>query len=128
MILLDTCTLYWIVSDPAKLSNSAKNALRANFGSLHISSISAFEVVLNHHKNRVVLPSDPRTWFASVIGRYNITCLPITWEIAAASASLPTIHSDPADRIIIATAIAHTMPILTPDRHIAAYPGATIVW
>jgi PIN domain nuclease of toxin-antitoxin system len=128
MILLDTCSLYWIASDPSKLSANAVNALRANPAVLYVSAISAFEVVLNHRKRRVVLPTEPRTWFAGVLGRYNINCLSITWEIAAASASLPPIHSDPADRIIVATAIAHSLPILTPDHLIAAYPGVGVVW
>ena len=47
--------------------------------------------------------------------------LPLTRDIMFSSALLPMYHKDPADRFIIATAIAHGMPVVTGDRHFAEY-------
>ena len=52
--------------------------------------------------------------------------LPMTWEIAEAAETLPPIHRDPVDRIIVAHALWQDMPILTSDGTIPAYGVATI--
>ena len=128
MILLDTCVLYWLASDHAKLSARARDALRIHAASLSACAISAFEVAINHRKRRVVLPSEPRIFFADLLARYAIDCLPVTWEIAARSVDLPPIHSDPADRLIVATSQVHSLTIITPDAYIRAYPGVSVLW
>jgi len=128
MLLLDTCVLYWLASDQSKLSARAGEFLRSHASSLCASAISGFEVAINHTKGRVVLPSDPQVWFGTLLGRYRIDCLPVTWEIAISSVALPRIHSDPADRIIVATAKLFGIEVLTPDHLIAAYPTIQVVW
>ena len=128
MFLLDTCVLYWLASDPSKLSGTAADVIRDNQGLLRTSTISAFEVALNHRKGRVVLPSSPESWFRALLRRYRIRSVPIGLRAALLAPVLPPLHNDPADRIIVATAQVHSFTILTPDRYITAYPGVTVLW
>ncbi len=53
--------------------------------------------------------------------------LPMTWEVAEAAETLPPIHRDPVDRIIVAHALLQNTPILTSDGTIPAY-GVTTIW
>ena len=54
--------------------------------------------------------------------------IPITGEIAIAAVQLPLLHNDPCDRIIVATAAANAMEILTPDRLVSQYKQAGVIW
>ena len=59
---------------------------------------------------------------------YIFDYLPIDCEVAIRATQLPNLHRDPADRIIIATAMVHQLKIITPDQHIQAYPEIETVW
>ncbi len=128
MLLIDTCVLLWMAGDRARLSPSARRAIESPSETLHVSAVSALEVGLAHKRRRLALPLDPRQWFEEVLIDMGLTVLPVTWEVALASATLPDVHADPFDRIIVATALAHGAIVVSPDPEIAAYPRVTTVW
>ena len=127
MLLLDTCALIWLDTDPSQFSAPATAALAAA-GSICVSAASAFEVAVKHRKGKLGLPLPPPQWFAAVLTAHGIIELPITSPIAIAAAELPLIHSDPFDRIIIATAQLHGLTILTPDATFRSYPSTDVQW
>ncbi len=57
-----------------------------------------------------------------------MTLLPLELGPAATAGTLPWIHSDPFDRILVATARLHSLPIITADETIAKYPGIRTLW
>ncbi len=128
MILLDTCVLLWLATDQKKLSSLAKNIIRDNAGSLNISAISSFEIALKYHRKKLLLPVTPAEWISTVLEHHGIREIPVNSKIATASAGLPFHHNDPADRMIIATAMTLGMTIVTPDPLIARYAGVTARW
>ena len=128
MLLLDTCILIWLSSEADQLSNKAAMAVSDNVGQLYTSAISAWEIALGVSKGRLELGADPIVWFAQVTAKYNVAVVDVTWQVAAASVQLPRHHSDPADRIIIATAIDRGFQIVSPDQEIRRYAGAQIIW
>ena len=128
MLLLDTCALLWLVGDREKLSPTALERIKAQRGELFVSAISAFEIGVKHRKGKLVLPLEPGPWFEAALRFHGLRELPITGSIAASSTSLPALHADPCDRLIVATALLHGMTILTPDPLIAAYPGIQTAW
>lgn len=74
---------------------------------------------------RVTSPLQPKTWFERLLLNPIIELSPLTIEILTDCSFLPgLIHRDPADRIIIATARAHNLSIMTRDRKILAYAEA----
>ncbi len=121
MLLLDTCALIWLVDGQEHLTNKAKKAIENNANNLYISAISAFEISLKYNKGLLGLPLPPLQWFRQALQWHNIVELPVDSLIAVQSTALPKIHHDPADRIIIATAIENQMTILTADKHISSY-------
>jgi PIN domain nuclease of toxin-antitoxin system len=136
MLLLDTCTLLWLVSDRGQLSPAAASAID-QAREVFVSSVSAFEIGTKYRQGKLPLALAPRDWWAAASARLELTELPITAQVAFASTSLPTQlvvegrtvdHRDPGDRFIVATASLHGLAIVTPDAKIAAYPGASVCW
>ena len=121
MLLLDTCTLLWLVIQQDSLSEKARQEIRKAADSLFISAISAFEIGVKVNKKSLAFPMPAQEWFNHACHLHGLIELSIDSEIALYATQLPPIHKDPCDRLIIATAHKHHLTILTPDAHISAY-------
>ena len=128
MLILDTHAFIWLASDQELLAGAAKAAIRANSENLYISSITAFEIALLVKRERLNLPLAAKEFIERALKQHNIEELLIDRSILLRAASLPDIHNDPFDRMIIASALIHNMPIITKDAKIQKYPGITTVW
>ena len=126
-LLLDTCALLWLVLEPQRLSATARAALAQRGNTLSASAFSALEIAIKFQKQRLTLPSDPTTWFPAVLVAYGIDEVPVTAEIALRAPLVNLPHGDPADRVIVATALVHGMVVVTGDAHILACPDITVV-
>jgi PIN domain nuclease of toxin-antitoxin system len=128
MLLLDTHALIWLATDLSKLTETAKSAIRFHASELHISAISALEISLLTQCGKLDWGKKPLSRLERALEHHCVTEVPIDSKIAWMSGQLPAIHRDPFDRIIIATALAHDMTILTKDRTIPTYPKVKAVW
>jgi PIN domain nuclease of toxin-antitoxin system len=131
MIVLDTHTWIWFISKPEVLSKRAKKAVSAAVEekSVLISSISAWEVALLVIKKRLTLSLDVTDWIAKSEGLPFIHFIEISNSIAVKSVNLPQpLHLDPADRIIIATALSAGVPLVTKDKKLLNYPHVETIW
>ena len=128
MILLDTHAFVWLTSDNSMLPDKAKAAITEHALSLCISSITALEIALLVKRERLILPLPVTEYIEKALSFHEIReCLPDR-KILIKSAELPDIHNDPFDRIIIATALVHDMPIITKDRKFTGYPNIITIW
>ena len=83
----------------------------------------------DHGMKRLKLSMDVSDWIANSENLPFIQFIPMSNSIAAKSASLPQpLHSDPADRIIIATALSTGAPIVTKDKKISDYQHVKTIW
>jgi PIN domain nuclease of toxin-antitoxin system len=128
MLLLDTCTILWLAAGSDKLSPKAKKSLLRNCDALFISAITGFEIARKHATGKLDLPMNPKRWYELALETYGLKEIPVTGEIAIASALLPPLHNDPCDRIIIATAKANNLKIVTCDELIAQYSQIETLW
>jgi PIN domain nuclease of toxin-antitoxin system len=131
MIVLDTHAWIWFISNPDLLSKRAKKAVNAAVKdkSILISSISAWELALLVTKNRIKLTLDVTDWIAKSESLPFIQFVPLTNSIAAKSVNLPLpLHPDPADRIIIATALSAGAPLVTKDKKLLDYSSIKTIW
>ena len=119
-IILDTCAILWLGMGGGSLSEDAKRRLSRSYH-LYFSPISAWEIMRKYTDGGIELPEEPHTFLERVCDYFLVEELPLTRDIMFRAASLPMFHKDPADRFIIATAIAHGMPVATGDRHFAEY-------
>ena len=128
MILLDTATWIWRASDPERLSPRARRAIDEADGAL-VSAISVWEVAMLVAKRRIQLDRPVERWVDIALALPGIQLAPLEPAIAVRSTKLPgEFHPDPADRIIVATALENSVPILTPDERIRSYPHVQTVW
>ena len=115
MIVLDThIWVNWILGGDAALSPAVVAAMQRE-SRLVVSGISCFEVSLLVRRGKLELPLPIDEWLTEALGNSGVESLPITCEIANRAAMLPEIHRDPADRIIIATAIVHDAKLASFD-------------
>jgi len=128
VLLLDTCTLLWLAAEASELSARSRALIAAHPNGLHVSAISAFEIALKHRKGKLVLPAEPERWLDEILSFHAVEAIPVDRRIAARSAILPSRHGDPCDRIIVATAAAHGLTILSPDPLLRKYRQAKVVW
>ena len=131
MIVLDTHAWVWWVSSPNKISPSAKKIIDRSIenNEIFISSISAWEIAILVDKDRLRLTLEVNDWIARSERLPFVTFIPIDNAIALKSVLLPgDFHSDPADRIIVATAITARAPLITKDERILNYPYVETIW
>lgn len=122
--LLDTCTFIWLCAEPSKLSESAAARLDADDATVMFSDASALEVVLKWTAGKLHLPEPPRTWIEHQLRVWSIEQAPLSRQSMYRASELPTHHSDPFDRLLVASAIEYEATLVTPDELIHRYPVA----
>lgn len=131
MTVLDTHIWLWWVSNPENLSSRAAKAIKQaiSVNAVYISSISAWEVAMLVEKNRLKLSVDVRDWIRKTEALSFVQFIPVDNTIALRSTSLPgKLHQDPADRIIIATAMVMGAKLITKDEKIRNYRYVKTIW
>ena len=127
-LLLDTCTLLWLVADKNRLSENARVALSSAAEPPFVSGISAFEIAARYRSHGLRLPLPPDDWYREAIEFHGLVELPVTGSIAARAALLPPQEGDLCDRTIVATALENALVVLTPDPSIARFDGVQVLW
>ena len=120
-VLLDTHIWVWWLTPDSPLTLSERSALdaAADRGEVRLAAISLWEVQMLHAKGRLALPLAFASWLGQAVNGRMLTLLPLDFRAVTALDELPsTFHGDPADRLIVATARAHSLPLATRDARI----------
>lgn len=128
MILLDTCALLALADGGTQFSDFTRRRLETPGTRVFVSAISAFEIGQKHRSGKIQLKLPPAEWFPAMLRHHQVDELPVSAALALAATGLPAIHRDPFDRLVIATALAHHLKIVTSDRIIPTYPGVETLW
>ena len=122
-LLLDTHLLLWAAGQPELLSADARSLMEDPQNSLQFSAASLWEVAIKHGLGRSDFKVDPRLLRRGLIDN-GYDELPVTSAHAVVVDSLPPIHKDPFDRILVAQAIVEGIVLLTSDAVVAQYSEA----
>lgn len=138
MILLDTHAWIWWLAQPESLSAAARSAIgRAvepggaggSAEGVAISAISVWELAMLVQRGRLELTMSPSRWLEECERLPFLSILPLDARIALRTASLaPAFHADPADRMIVATALVHGLTLVTQDARIRGHGLVTTIW
>lgn len=124
-LLLDTHIILWAAGQPEKLSEPARAILAQPENSLFFSAASIWEIVIKLGLGREDFKVDPyRLRKMLVVNGY--TELAVTAEHALRIDSLPLLHKDPFDRLLIAQARAEGMTLITTDNAVAQYQESVL--
>jgi PIN domain nuclease of toxin-antitoxin system len=121
-LLLDTHLLLWAAGEPERLSGAALALLDAPDAQLYFSAASIWEVAIKTGLGRADFQVDARLLRRGLLDN-GYTELPIDGAHAAATLSLPPLHKDPFDRLLLAKATVEGFLLLTVDAQVARYPG-----
>ena len=123
MMLLDTHVLIWLLLDNDQLGEYALSLIRSSWadGDIAVSAITFWEIAMLHKKGRLSLISDIESWRAELL-ESGLTEIAVDGQIGIRAVSLEDFHADPADRMIVATAL-EGYRLVTADRRILDWSG-----
>lgn len=124
-VLLDTHLLLCAAGMPRKLSRKARALIEDPDNELIFSAASLWEVAIKRQLGRDDFQVDERVLRRALMDNDYIE-LPITGEHTVTVGTLPAIHKDPFDRILVAQAACEGHVLVTADSQIAKYPGAIV--
>jgi PIN domain nuclease of toxin-antitoxin system len=129
-MLLDTHFIIWYFTNQPCLRGKERTLIQQTIqkDTIYISAISFLEIAMLQRKKKLQIILPLKEWFETFINSTGVTTLPLSLDIALESYALPgTFHPDPADRILVATARLHRIPLLTRDTQILNYGSANHV-
>lgn len=124
-ILLDANVFLWMSAEPERLSNRAKEICENSDNTLYLSSVSANEIAIKYNLQKLRLPKPPSIHIPKYRMANGILSTSLDEESSLLLESLPLLHRDPFDRLLICQALTHDLTILTPDKQIRQYEVET---
>jgi PIN domain nuclease of toxin-antitoxin system len=121
-LLLDTQLLLWAAGQPERLSLGARELLSDPHNELFFSAASLWEVAIKSTLGREDFQVQPRVFRRSLLDN-GYSELPITSQHAVGIDSLPPLHKDPFDRLLLSQAACEGITLLTADTQLARYQG-----
>lgn len=126
-LLLDTQVLIWADAEPAKLSPAARRAIEDPGNQLMVSLASLWEMQIKEALGKLGLARSVKALFLAQTDSLGVNALPIKPDHVWQLASLPRLHGDPFDRLVIAQAQFESLPIVTADSAFREYQ-VDVVW
>ena len=127
MIVADTHAWVWWIGWRHRMSRTALRSMD-EATEIGICAISCWEVALLVEKGRLELDRDVLLWITQALEMPKVRLLDLGPAVAVASTRLEWDHDDPADRMIVATAIAHRAPLVSKDKRIRSFRPANAIW
>jgi PIN domain nuclease of toxin-antitoxin system len=125
-LLLDTHILLWAAGQPEKLSESTRTLLSSPENSLFFSAVSIWEIVIKLGLGREDFKVDPYR-LRKLLVTHGYAELSVTAEHALKVISLPSLHKDPFDRLLLAQARTEGMLLLTCDVSVSQYQESVLI-
>jgi PIN domain nuclease of toxin-antitoxin system len=125
-ILLDTHTFLWWIDNDRRLSSQARTIIGDGSNILFFSAVSGWEIAIKSRLGTLRIPGDLTPFITDHLVRSNITILSIHLSHTLYVYTLPSLHRDPFDRLLVAQSHLEHLPILTVDPLIQQYAVETI--
>ncbi len=122
-VLLDTHVVLWAASDPARLSEAAREMIRDTGHRVVVSAVSIAEMAIKTGLGKLSLPVSPM----ELCRRLGFDLLDLHAAAAERLLTLPALHRDPFDRLLIAQALAGDLQLVSGDDRVLAYPDVRLL-
>ena len=127
-MLLDTHSFIWHTSARSMLSAAAAKAIE-DADRLLVSAITPWEIAIKAAKGKLELDRPTRDWMRMALSHWKVELLPLDPEVSIRSVEVrELLNRDPADCIIVATALHYGVPIITRDATMARFPLIRAIW
>lgn len=125
-VLLDTCEFLWFVSGDPRLPESVADIVRDPANHVYLSVVSFWEISVKHGLGKLQLPEPPALFVPYQRDQHCFLPLALDEEAVARLGSLPNIHRDPFDRMLVCQAQAHGLTLASSDPLVRQYPVSLI--
>ncbi len=122
-LLLDTHILLWWLANDSALKPQVRQLIADPENAVFLSSVTLWEIWLKNSIGKLTLPAD----FEERLAKEKFESLPLAAAHTKAVASLPWLHRDPFDRMLVAQAMTANLRLLTVDETISAYGSMTLL-
>ena len=116
-LLLDTHVLLWSLAGDERLGDRAVEVIEDGRNVVYVSAASIWEISIKRSLGKLRVPDD----VVAEVDAASFTRLPISFEHADAVATLPDLHADPFDRMLVAQATADRLVLMTRDPMVLQY-------
>jgi PIN domain nuclease of toxin-antitoxin system len=121
-LLLDTHIFLWFISGNPQLPLRWQNQIQDPANRVYLSVASVWEATIKYQLGKLPLPESPEIYLPKQRDRHQIDSLTIDEGTIQKLPTLPVLHRDPFDRILICQSIQHDLTLMTIDREIKQYP------
>ena len=121
-LLLDTQALLWCLVAPQRLRRDARRRIESPSETVYVSAVSAWEIELKRALGKLKAPDD----LEDQMKDKRFAELPIQLRHVRALSTLPDLHRDPFDRMLVAQAQTERLVLVTSDDQVLAYPVTTL--
>jgi PIN domain nuclease of toxin-antitoxin system len=125
-LLVDTHVFLWLQTDPERLGEHLPIVEDARTDLL-LSAVSSWEIAIKYRLGKLPLPEAPERWVPDRMRAIRAQALAVEHPHALAVATLPQLHRDPFDRLLVAQATLLGLTIITADPSVAQYPVPTVL-
>jgi PIN domain nuclease of toxin-antitoxin system len=125
-LLLDTHVFLWLQTDPERLGEQLA-LVRDERNQLLLSAVSSWEIAIKYELGKLPLPEPVDRYVPDRMRLIGALAVAIEHPHALAVATLPPLHRDPFDRLLVAQATLLGLTIMTADPAVAQYPISTVV-
>ena len=126
-ILLDTHIFLWFINKDRKLSTKTRDAIRDRNNQVYLSVVSIWESIIKYQLGKLPFPESPEIYLPQQRNRHLIKSLSLDENSCSKLITLPAIHRDPFDRILICQALQHNLTIATVDKNIRNYSSVDLI-
>ena len=126
-ILLDSYALLWWLDDDKRLSKRARSVIANADNTVFVSAASVWEIAIKTALGKLADPDGAVPRLPAILMERGMIALPISPTHAIEAASLPPIHRDPFDRMLVAQSKLESLALVTNDPIIKRY-GVKTVW
>jgi PIN domain nuclease of toxin-antitoxin system len=120
--LLDTHVFLWFISADARLPATWRDAIQVTGNEVFLSVVSIWEAMVKYALGKLPLPHPPELYLPTQRVQHQITSLSLDEASVCHLATLPLVHRDPFDRMLMCQAIEHALTLVTVDPVFEAYP------
>ena len=121
-ILLDTCDFLWLITGDASLPAKTRQEVQAPANEVFLSVVSVWELVIKHRLGKLPLPQSPDVYVPAQRERHRIQSLSLDESAVKRLVSLPTLHRDPFDRMLVCQALEQGLHLASSDPMVRQYP------
>ena len=126
-LLLDTHVWFWSLTAPDRVGRKVRSRLQQAKGSIWLSPISVWELLVLAERGRIRLDAEPRAWVRAALARAPFEEATLNHEVAIRSREVALPHADPADRFLVATALVYYLTLVTADDTLIAAKACPVL-